>query len=126
MKKSGISHQITFFNVQDLEITKQFYEDLLGFDLILDQGSCRIIRTVGNGLLGYCSGSNRIIGGDGVLITLVTPRVDEWYEYLVSRGVTITNPPQYNPDYKIYHFFFRDPDGYQLEIQEFRDPSWRD
>ena len=25
---------------------------------------------------------------------------------------------------KIYHFFFRDPNGYMLEIQRFENPNW--
>jgi catechol 2,3-dioxygenase-like lactoylglutathione lyase family enzyme len=40
------------------------------------------------------------------------------------RGVAIEKPPAANPEFEIYHFFFRDPNGYLLEIQRFDDPRW--
>ena len=36
----------------------------------------------------------------------------------------IEKPPTHNPEFAIYHFFFRDPSGYLLEIQRFDDPRW--
>jgi hypothetical protein len=38
----------------------------------------------------------------------------------------MADPPQDNPRYGIYHFFFEDPDGYKLEIQSFHDQKWKD
>lgn len=32
--------------------------------------------------------------------------------------------PTETAEYNNYHCFLRDPDGYQLEIQSFRDPAW--
>ena len=40
-------------------------------------------------------------------------------------GVPIEHPPRLNTHYRIYHFFFRDPDGHRIEIQQFEDPAWR-
>jgi catechol 2,3-dioxygenase-like lactoylglutathione lyase family enzyme len=51
--------------------------------------------------------------------------VDDWYAQLLSNGVMIPEPPKHNKIYGIYHFFFRDPDGYTLEIQAFKDPGWK-
>ena len=124
MLENGFTHQITFINVRDLNITKRFYENLLGLELILDQVSCRIVKTGGDAYLGYCCGPGRESGGDGVLITLVTPLVDEWYEYLLGNDIVLLDTPKMNPDYGIYHFFFLDPDGYKLEIQHFLDNNW--
>jgi catechol 2,3-dioxygenase-like lactoylglutathione lyase family enzyme len=33
--------------------------------------------------------------------------------------------PAFNADFRIYHCFFPDPNGYLLEIQRFDDPAWR-
>ncbi|MEH1781425.1 MAG: VOC family protein [Nostoc sp.] len=54
-----------------------------------------------------------------VIFTLVTQQVDEWFEYLKERGVDFEKPPTLNKKYNIYHCFFRDPDGYLIEIQRF-------
>ena len=29
-----------------------------------------------------------------------------------------------NPTYNVHHFLLRDPNGYLLEFQTFRDPAW--
>jgi catechol 2,3-dioxygenase-like lactoylglutathione lyase family enzyme len=72
--------------------------------------------------LGLCQTSDsapRSEGKSGVIFTLVTQQVDEWYEYLKKLGVEFENPPTYNEKYKIYHCFLRDPNGYLIEIQRF-------
>lgn len=57
----------------------------------------------------------------GVIFTLVTQQVDEWYEFLSERGVEFEKPPEKNELYNIYHCFLRDPSGYLIEIQRFLD-----
>ena len=124
MKNYGFEGQIIFIYVQDLDVSKKFYEELLGLDLVLDQGGCRIVRTGRDAYLGFCSGKEKDRAGDNVLITLVTPLVDEWYQHLRENRVQLQDPPRYNAEYNIYHFFFQDPDGYKLEIQRFEDENW--
>jgi len=124
MIERSLKSQITFIYVSDLERSREFYEDLLGLELVLDQGSCRIVRMVQDAYLGYCSVDGHKRGGEGVLLTLVTDDVDEWYQYLKDHDVNITDPPKHNPSYGIYHFFFLDPDGYRWEIQKFDDRNW--
>jgi len=126
MSKENFDEMITFIYVSDLENSRMFYEEMLKFPLRLDQGSCRIVETNkgGGGLLGYCVRDQNSDSANNLIITLVTSKVDEWYEYLINNGVQVPEPPSYNQRYKIYHFFFFDPDGYKLEIQDFRDPVW--
>jgi catechol 2,3-dioxygenase-like lactoylglutathione lyase family enzyme len=120
----GVDQYITFIYVKDLEITSQFYEKVMEFPLVLDQGKCRVVKIAGDTYLGYCAVSDRARGGEGVLLTLVTSQVDEWFEHLKDNGVNVLGEPKVNPEYGIYHFFFLDPDGYKLEIQQFDDPHW--
>ncbi len=126
MERTSFESLITFIYVSDMNASMIFYEDVMGFSLRLDQGTCRIVETdqQGGGLLGYCVRDHKTVSVDNFIITLVTTSVDEWHEYLVGCGIDILNPPTYNPRYKIYHFFFTDPDGNKIEIQEFRDPAW--
>ena len=119
-----IDQQITFIYVQDLETSREFYEEVIGFRLILDQGSCRIVETAGGGYLGYCTRDKRPQLQNSIILTLITSQVDEWYSYLVDKGLDIPEPPKQNPTYNIYHFFLKDPDGYVLEFQKFLDPNW--
>ena len=54
----------------------------------------------------------------------MTTAVDEWYTHCVAHGLRPEREPLLNPIYNVYHFFLRDPNGYLLEFQEFRDPAW--
>jgi len=115
---------ITFCYTQDLKATSEFYEKVLGLELALDQGGCRIYKVAGGSYLGFCE---REVKGDrtGIVLTLVTEDVDGWYERFVAHGIAVEDEPRQNPDYMIYHFFFRDPNGYLLEIQRFENPKWQ-
>ena len=119
MIEKPFEQQITFISTSDLNKTAHFYENILGLELVLDQGKCRICRTAGDAYLGYCESAGEIASNQGVILTLVTEDVDIWYERLKINGVDIKEPPSENPYYKIYHFFFHDPDGYLIEIQRF-------
>ncbi|MDZ7955289.1 VOC family protein [Nostoc sp. DedQUE09] len=117
-----IDQQITFFSTHNLNTSTEFYEQKLGFELWLDQGTCRIYTVSDSGYLGLCQASETTPATDkhsSVIFTLVTQQVDEWFEYLKERGVEFEKPPTLNEKYNIYHCFFRDPDGYLIEIQRF-------
>ncbi len=118
-----IEQQVTFFSTSNLNISTEFYEQKLGLELWLDQGTCRIYTISGSGYLGLCQASEILTPPadkqSSVIFTLVTQQVDEWFEYLKERGIEFEKPPTLNEKYKIYHCFFRDPDGYLIEIQRF-------
>ena len=124
MNHPPIDEQITFLYTRDLETTARFYKQVLGLDLALDQGSCRIYRVSADGYLGFCQRSDAPEQPDGVIFTIVTQEVDRWYEHLCARGVAFENPPAVNPKYNIYHCFLRDPNRYLIEIRRFLDPAW--
>ncbi|MGJ5631302.1 VOC family protein [Nostoc edaphicum] len=118
-----IEQQVTFFSTSNLNISTEFYEQKLGLELWLDQGTCRIYTISGSGYLGLCQASEILTPPadkqSSVIFTLVTQQVDEWFEYLKERGIEFEKPPMLNEKYNIYHCFFRDPDGYLIEIQRF-------
>jgi catechol 2,3-dioxygenase-like lactoylglutathione lyase family enzyme len=124
MNHLSIDQQITFLYTRDLETTARFYEGVLGLPLVLDQGACRVYRVSGDGYLGFCQRAEMVEQPSGVIFTIVTDEVDEWYDLLCQRGVVFEKPPAVNPQYNIYHCFLRDPNGYLIEIQRFLDGAW--
>ena len=106
-----------------LDASTEFYQQKLGLELWLDQGTCRIYTVSGSGYLGLCQATKTsdppADKQSSVIFTLVTQQVDEWFEYLKGRGVKFEKPPTLNEKYNIYHCFFRDPSGYLIEIQRF-------
>ncbi|MDD9877813.1 MAG: VOC family protein [Magnetovibrio sp.] len=117
--------QVTFLYTDDLDRSAAFYGGVLGLPLVLDQGSCRIYRSSPGAFIGVCRCSAaRPVSPAGVIVTLVTDDVDGWYRRLAGKGVAFETPPADNPAFNIRHCFLRDPDGYQIEIQRFNDPTW--
>lgn len=118
-----IAQQIIFLYTHDLEVSARFYADTLGLTLWRDQGACRIYHVCTEAYIGICqrAAAQPAPTRRDVIFTLVTPDVDGWYERLSARGISFEKPPQINPQYRIYHCFLRDPDGYLIEIQRFLD-----
>jgi catechol 2,3-dioxygenase-like lactoylglutathione lyase family enzyme len=101
---------------------------ILGMKLVLDQGSCRIYASGGDAYLGFCQTLGAHMDTppttNHIVLTLVTPDVDGWHDYLVGQGVPIEKPPTLNEKFNIYQCFVRDPNGYLVELQTFLDPAW--
>ena len=128
MNPPAFDQQITFTYTTDLAASTHFYEEIMGLNLWLDQGNCRIYQVSSDGYIGICQRSATSHGAmpkappTDIILTMVTQQVDEWYEYLNSKGVEFEKAPEYNPKYNIYHCFLRDPSGYLIEIQRFETP----
>ncbi|MGB1287497.1 MAG: VOC family protein [Aggregatilineales bacterium] len=120
-----ISEQITFLYTRNISICTDFYENILGFELSLDQGGCKIWHIAEqHSYVGMCERATAPEKPEGIIFTIVTPDVDGWYERLTSRGVKCEHAPKITEEYGIYHFFVRDPNGYLLEFQRFLDENW--
>lgn len=117
---------ITFCYTDNLARTAEWYETVLGLELAVDQGKCRIYHVTGHSFLGFCERSAVGIDHDDVILTFVTDDVDEWYERLRDAGAIVVGAPEENELYGIYHFFARDLNGYRIEIQRFLSPEARD
>lgn len=123
--RPDIEQFVTFIYCADLAQAVQFYEEIVGLEMLLDQGVCRIYRAAGDAYFGLCQRVDvRGPFSHDLILTFVSQDVDGWHDYLVAAGVEIEKPPQLHPDYNIYHLFARDPDGHLLEFQTFRDPAW--
>jgi catechol 2,3-dioxygenase-like lactoylglutathione lyase family enzyme len=117
-----IDANITFLRVADIERSQAFYAEGLGLTLVLDQGGCQIYRLTDTSYLGVCERAQP--ASSNVIVTIVSQDVAGWHERLTSVGADVDGPPRDNPDYRIYHFFAKDPDGHLIEVQRFWDADW--
>jgi catechol 2,3-dioxygenase-like lactoylglutathione lyase family enzyme len=125
MGHPSIEQQIVFLYTQDIKETAHFYEEIIGFKLLLDQhGVHRIYKVSSNGFIGFSHRDVVLTQPRGVCFTIISNEVDEWYQYLKEKGVEFERPPKIDPKTNIYHLFFRDNNGYILEVQQFLDPNW--
>jgi catechol 2,3-dioxygenase-like lactoylglutathione lyase family enzyme len=115
---------LVFLYGDDLDRHARFYAEVLGFPQVLDQGDCRIFRISSTAFLGVCDRRDRPRGTAGVTVSFVVADVDAAFRALATRGVVFEGPPGPQAGGTVRSAFFRDPQGYRLEIQEFRDPHW--
>lgn len=115
---------ITFFYYPDIHAVTAFYEKLLGFELVLDQGLARIYRIAPNSYFGMVDGNRghlRHQEKSAVLLTIVAQDVEGWHQRVKEAGVD--NLTEIQRGNYCDHFFFEDPAGYALEIQRFHNPE---
>lgn len=117
-----IGETVTWVYTGDLDATCRFYADVLGLDLIKDEGAARIYRTSAEGCIGVCRAiGGRVVEPKGTMITLVTDDVDGWYTRLTDAGAVTRAPPHVVEQFGIYAFLAEDPNGYLIEFQTFLD-----
>jgi catechol 2,3-dioxygenase-like lactoylglutathione lyase family enzyme len=115
---------IVWLYSDDLDGMAHFYGEVLGLPQVLDQGACRVFRASPTGFIGICNTPTRPRGTRGMMFTFLVENVVAAHEHLGRRGVTFDGPPQVSADGTRCCCFFTDPEGYWLELQEFRDPRW--
>jgi hypothetical protein len=124
-RPASIQSQITFLYYDELTPVAHFYEQVMGFERVEDQEWAKIYR-VGDAFLGIVAGDrgyHRAQEKSAVLVTLVVDDVSGWYEHLEAHGVRPLTEVQDREDIQIRCFFFDDPGGYTLEIQQFLRPE---
>ena len=126
LPRPPIEQAVTWLYTDDLEKLLPFYRDVLGLEMVLEQSRCRVFRTAPGAFLGICCMAERPLGTKGVMVTFLGEDVQAMYEALVARGVdTFEHPPRKLGDGSLIGTFFRDPQGYHLQIQQFLDARWR-
>jgi catechol 2,3-dioxygenase-like lactoylglutathione lyase family enzyme len=113
---------ITFYYYDDILAVAPFYEDVLGFELVLDQGLARIYRIAGNAYFGIVDGNKGHLKHQlksATLLTLVSEDVPAWHAKMKKAGVTGVSDILRGAYCE--HFFFEDPAGYAIEIQRFHN-----
>ena len=108
---------ITFLYTDDLPRLSRFYEGVLGLELVIDQGACRILRASATALVGLCDLPHRPRGTDGVMLTFAVADVDAAHAALLARGVAFEGPVATSMAGTVRSAFFRDPEGYRLALK---------
>lgn len=113
---------ITFLYYKDLPRAFAFYRDVLGLRLAIDQGDlAKIMEIAPNahvGLVDEARGMNNWQAEKCVQLCIRVQDVDAWYAYLQGAGVDALSKLFVNDTIGIRAFVFRDPEGYQIEIQQ--------
>lgn len=122
MEFPAVDGLITFLYYEDLEKVEEFYRDIMGFELVIDQGWAKIYKVAGRahvGLVDSNMGYHKASPTKPVMITVVVHDVDQWYEHIQKLGVRTLTEPKDNEELGLRMFLLEDPEGYVIEIQKF-------
>lgn len=117
---------ITFLYYRDLAGAMRFYEEVLGLKLAIDQGWCKIYRIAEGahvGLVDEARGMNKWAEAKPVQLCIRVPDVDAWRDWIAEAGAEDLSEMFQNEELGIRAFVFRDPEGYQVEIQSATRPG---
>jgi len=115
---------ITWLYYKDVPAAMRFYEDILGLALTVDQGWAKVYQTSPTsfiGLVDEAKGMHRASDTKPVAVAFVTPDVDAWHAWMVSKGVKMRSAVADSKSLPIRGFTAYDPEGYTLEFETFRD-----
>lgn len=117
-------YAITFFYYDDLAPISAFYENILGLELVLDQGVAKIYRIGQHSYFGIVDGTRGHLPAQpvsAVLLTIVDEDVHGWHQRL--QALEVSGLSEIQRGNYCEHFFFNDPAGYAVEIQRFHNPA---
>jgi lactoylglutathione lyase len=115
-----VEKAITFFYYVDLPTALDFYTEVMGFPLEIDQGWSKILRIAEHayvGLVDETRGMHRANPIKPVQLCIRVPDVDAWHRYLSSHNAIGLTEPKDSVSLGIRAFVLEDPEGYQIEVQ---------
>lgn len=116
---------LTFFYYKDLQKAADFYEKIMGFQLIQDQKWAKVFKVRDNAYMGCVDGNvgyHKYSDTKPVMLTVIVDDPDAWYEHFKENGVETINEPHDDKELNLRIFLLHDPEGYVIEIQKFYEP----
>jgi catechol 2,3-dioxygenase-like lactoylglutathione lyase family enzyme len=118
----GFKATVLWFYYKEMEGIQRFYEDVLGMDLIVDQGWAKIYPVGPTGYLGLVDeqrGMHHYTEQKAVTMSFFTANIDGWYDYLSSSGEIEMRSQKVESEVEYRAFVAYDPEGYYLEWDVF-------
>lgn len=122
MKNLNISSQITFLYFEEYEKAKNFFTEVLRLELVFDPGWAAVFRVSKDAFIGAVDVKNSSIElkeKGGTLISITVEDLSSWYELLKDEKTLKLTEIKTFEDISLKSFFFKGPEGYDFEIQEF-------
>ena len=120
----GFKSTVVWFYYKDMAGIQRFYEEVMGFDMIVDQGWTKIYRIGPNGYFGIVDetrGMHNFTEDKGVTLSFITADIDGWFDYLSANAAVEMRHDEVQSDLRYRAFVAYDPEGYYLEWDVFTD-----
>jgi len=120
----GFIGTVVWFYYKDMEGVQQFYEQVMGFDLLVDQGWTKIYRIGPSGFFGIVDekrGMHHYTEQKAVTLSLFTDDIDGWYDYMSHRDGVAMRSKKIEVEDEYRAFIAYDPEGDYIEWDIFSD-----
>jgi catechol 2,3-dioxygenase-like lactoylglutathione lyase family enzyme len=118
----GIQGSIFWLYYQDLKEAQNFYETTLKLEFLVNQGFAQIYASSVSGFIGPVDGSRGLhpfTEKKAVNIGFITDQIEQWYEYLVDKGLKIKRPLDETVQGRVRAFVVFDTADYYFEFDCF-------
>lgn len=108
----------------DIPAMESFYEDLLGVDLLVDQGWAKVYEASRTGFVGLVDGERGLHSATeekAVTVSFFTSDVAAWLERAQKQELSLRTPDLTDESGRVSVFVGYDPEGYFLEWDTFLD-----
>jgi predicted enzyme related to lactoylglutathione lyase len=121
----GFKATVVWFYYKDMAAIQTFYEKVMGFEMIVDQGWTKIYPISPSGYMGLVDeqkGMHRFTEQKAVTMSFLTDNLDGWFNHLSTHGrVKMRLEKISEDDHRFRAFVAYDPEGYYLEWDTFLD-----
>jgi len=120
----GFKATIVWFYYKDMDAIQVFYEDVMGFNLVADQGWAKIYQVGPSGYFGPVDesrGMHHFTAEKAVTLSIFTANIDGWYDYLSTHDQVEMRSKKIEVEDEYRAFIAYDPEGYYLEWDVFSD-----
>ncbi|MCE7995331.1 MAG: VOC family protein [Roseivirga sp.] len=123
-KQLGFHASITWLYYQDLLGMQNFYENVMGLELVADQGWTKIYKATDTGFIGLVDerrGMHDFTEEKAVNLSFIMDDLDGWFEYAKSNKPFELRSAEMGegPEGKYRAFVGFDPEGYFMEFDKF-------
>lgn len=126
MQEYDLEGTLTLFYYDDLKKAFDFYNDIIGFDLVADFGYVKIFRVIEGALLGLVDGqlgSHITSPSKPVRLVVMVKDIDGWFKKVKAGDVkTFEDEPFTGKKMNLKGFTFKDPEGYTVEMVQYLTP----
>jgi len=120
----GVQGNVIWLYYRDLPEAQRFYEDLLGLDLLVDQGFAKVYSSSATGFIGLVDesqGLHRFSEKKAVTVCFFSDDVHSWLSHLKEEGVKLHTPSIKVESDAVEVIVAYDVGGYYIEFDRFLD-----
>ncbi|MFC1730019.1 VOC family protein [candidate division KSB1 bacterium] len=121
-RELGIQTTVLWLYYRDLDSASRYYEDVFGFDQIVEQDFSNIYRSAPSSFIGLVDesrGLHRFSEEKSVTVSFISEDIDNWYAHLNEKKLQMRNPLNNSEREPVRAFVTYDIEGYFLEFDWF-------